>query len=152
MPSRDWVVDTWVLKTVENLDDSRCHDALDFLLEVKNNHRIILDEDREIEKEYWRNMKPRTHVSKWWKSMQKVSGKIIYKAGTLSNEAKGCLLNDLGFDPADIKFVNVAYSGDPGLLVSEDGDYTTSVKEYLRDEVQIECLGVFDALARAKDP
>lgn len=150
MQGCEWVLDTWVLRTAENRNDDRRYDALKLLFEIEDNHSIAVNQ--KIVEEYQRHLRPRTCVSKWWSKMSKVSEKISFKGGGLPRNKKSYLLNNLGFHQKDIPFVTVAYQTNPKLLVTEDSDYTDSIKDYLNSKLGIVCLPVREALEKAKDP
>lgn len=152
MQSCEWVLDTWVLKTAISMEHGKQWDSLSLLLEIEKKHKIALDQKGEIEKEYRRYYTTDLLLKKWWKLMITRTGKISHKTGHIPQRTRKRLINDLAFHHDDVKFVDVAYQTDDKFLVSEDSDYTDTIKNYLKDELGISCLQVAEALAKAREP
>lgn len=152
MPASEWVLDTWLLEIAQNPADSRSLDALVLLRQILELHRIGVDHGYEILREYFDHVSEDSHVGKWLQLMLSRSDKIMYRAGNVSSRHSKKLLNDLGFDPADMVFVGVAVGGPDKNLVSEESDYSHEVKTYLSTEMGIDVLSVGDALIRSQDP
>lgn len=102
--------------------------------------------------EYWNNAPSGTFVGQWLREIYKVEGRIVYRDGNLSADHKYVLLGKLRFDQSDLPFVAVAAETTDRLLVSEESDYTTEVKEYLLTELGIRVLSIEKALALAREP
>jgi predicted nucleic acid-binding protein len=137
MNTLQWVVDTWVIENCNDFSGNTCLDCIGFLSAILEKGLLCLDTEQEIEKEYYRYIKPRTFLSRWWQEMVKEKGQIRYFSNKLSNKHEQELLINLKFDESDIKFVGVASKTKHNLLVSGDSDYTEAICNYLCHELSI---------------
>ena len=66
---RQWVVDAWVFEKCNDFSSSICLDCTGFLSVILENGTLCVDVEGEIQKEYYRYIKPRTFLSRWWDKM-----------------------------------------------------------------------------------
>jgi ABC-type antimicrobial peptide transport system ATPase subunit len=107
---------------------------------ILENGIICLDTENKIMEEYYKYIKPRTFVSRWWDRMVRDKGQISLFSNSLPGKHRGHLLHKLHFDESDIKFVGVARRTKDNLLVSEDSDYNSAVRDYLKETLGIQVL------------
>jgi len=152
VPSCEWVLDTWLLEIAQDPFNEASLRALTLLEEIKSRHRIGVDFEYRILREYFRYARADSHVGQWLRVIIGRSDKVVWRAGNVASERKNKLLNDLGFDRADLVFVGVAAEGPDKVIVSEESDYSEPVRDYLAREMQVRVLSVGEALERARDP
>ena len=106
------VIDTWVWCKAQT---GECVDSGLFLLSVikSNSHKVILDDECEIENEYRTQIKDIFWIKTYLKMIQKNC--FIYKAKIR------IVIN--GFDPSDMKFIQVAASIPGTPIISGDSDF-----------------------------
>ncbi len=152
MDSCEWVLDTWLLEVAQTPSDPRSLDALALLHQIKARHRIAIDHDREIWRQYTKHVQANSHVGVWVRFMIGTSNKIFWRAGRVSSRHEDGLVSILRFDRADLVFVGVASNGPDRLIVSEDSDYSPEIRTYLETNLGVVVLSVREALDRALDP
>jgi hypothetical protein len=152
VPPSEWVLDTWVLKTAQEIGDHRSLDALALLHELKSRHRVAVDHGYRILGEYFRHAPGNCHAGQWLRVVVSRSDRMMFRDGCLAAKNQHALLTDPHFDPADLIFVGVSARTADKLLVSEESDYSDPVKTYLLHELGVTVLSVADALARAHEP
>jgi len=147
----EWVIDTNVLVDADNVGN----DALDFMVQVKHRHQLVLDYEGEIRNEYQkqimaRKIAPNGFVIKWLKYMNGRSDKIVFYSKTVRKQyAQKYLINKLNFDSNDLKFVGVASRSKDKCLVTEDcSDYDADVKDYLLSKLDITVFDTSGALTK----
>lgn len=141
----DFVVDTWVLATCHESQSEDSLDAIALLYALLRSHRLVLDSEGDIEKEYkpyiW--MKGNGGiVSVWWRKMMRRGGKFYYLSNTVPSNHKSHLRDKLGFDSSDLKFVGVASRTHLGYLVAEESDYSQPVCDYVATGLGVTVLGL----------
>jgi len=139
---KEWTIDTWVLYRVDEQD----FDALEFLLIVLRQHRVVFDHERKIEQEYQRCLR-RTrnrYLEEWFKRLVSRKARVFYSS-KLDRRHEQALLR-LKFDESDFPFVAVASRSKDKLLVSEDSDYTQQVCNYLQSQLKVQVLSLAKAL------
>lgn len=134
---KQWVIDTWVLATSNSCDSAHYLDCVSFLMMVLQNGTICLDSEKEIQREYYTYIKPGTFLDKWWQKIMRQTDQIRFFSNKLNYRNEIHLLNNLGFDRSDVKFVGVASRTADNLLVTGDSDYTDNIRTYLRDQLMI---------------
>lgn len=145
-----WTIDTWVLYKAAELDT----DAINFLSTVLRHHFICFDHEGHIEGQYesckrrtssrWRDYPGGTLISTWLVDVIRRKARYNY-SGQLQDTHRQ-YLQDLAFDPSDMPFVAVCYRTPDKLLVAEESDYTSAVKVYLRERMEIQVLTISEAL------
>ena len=135
---KEWTIDTWVLYQVNKGD----LDALNFLLVVLRHHKVVFDHERHIEREYKRCLKKTRngYLEQWFKRLIARQARVFY-SGKLPNRHETALLR-MKFDRADLPFVGVSFHSKDKLLVSEDNDYTSEVRNYLKQNLQVTVLSL----------
>jgi ABC-type antimicrobial peptide transport system ATPase subunit len=143
-----WVIDTWVIATCDDASSNKCLDCECFLAIILENGIICLDTENKIMEEYYKYIKPRTFVSRWWDRMVRDKGQIVFFSNSLPGKHRGHLLHKLHFDSSDIKFIGVASKTKDRLLVSGDSDYSADICDYLSRELSIKvlCPGEFESV------
>lgn len=141
-----WVVDTWVLVKCGETNEPICLGAVSFLFRILKRDMLCLDFEGEILKEYNKYFAPHTHVSRWWDEMVKHGHKFAWRSNKLNEKHRHNLINKLGFDKSDIKFVGVAEKTNDRLLVAEESDYCKGVCDYLERNLSIKVLDVHQSL------
>src|SRR5712692_4276002 len=114
--SCEWVLDTWLLEVAQTPSDPRSLDALALLHQIKARHRIAIDHDREIWRQYTKHVQANSHVGVWVRFMIGTSNKIFWRAGRVSSRHEDGLVSILRFDRADLVFVGVASNGPDRLI------------------------------------
>jgi predicted nucleic acid-binding protein len=137
---KHWVIDTWVIVKCLDLSSPEYLDCLGFLLKTLENGIIYIDLEGEIMREYYRYIRAKTIVSKWWEKITRETGRLAFFSNKLDNRYKDRLLCELHFDPDDIKFVGVASKTNDKLLVSGDSDYSREICDYLSQQLNIKVL------------
>lgn len=143
---RQWVVDTWVLEKCNDNSDTNCLVCVAFLSMLLIKDKLCLDFEKDIEKEYWGHIRPRTWLSKWWEKMVREKGHLYYWSSYLPDKHRENLVNKLKFHDDDIKFIGITARSKDKLLVSGDSDYNTKVCNYLYNELHIIVMGPSTAL------
>lgn len=140
----EFVIDTIVLYKASEF----CKPAITLLYDVNECHTIALDNQSKIFKQYCRcfSIVKNELVKKWWKTITKKTCKFNFYDGELPYRIRQTLFNNLSFDRDDEPFVAVASNTKDNLLVSEDSDYTSQIKNYLNTKLKIEVLLITDAL------
>jgi hypothetical protein len=135
---KEWTIDTWVLYQVNKGD----LDALTFLLVVLRHHKVVFDHERHIEREYKRCLKKTRngYLERWFERLIARQATVFY-SGKLPNRHETALLR-MKFDRADLPFVGVSFHSKDKLLVSEDNDYTSEVRNYLKQNLQVTVLSL----------
>lgn len=133
---KHWVIDTWVIEKCNPIDNE-CIDCVRFLIGVLDYGAICLDNEGEIMKEYSCHIKSHSFISKWWDRIVREKGHLCFFSGKLAAKHIEHLLDNLHFDPADIKFVGVASKTNDRLLASGDSDYDEEVCGYLHTQLGI---------------
>jgi len=147
------VIDTWVIATAgEWLDRQAAFDATGFLYKVYQSHRMAIDFDGEIEREYRPYINAQPFLQQWWTQMVGTARKIVRYSSCPPRVCRDHLLNRLGFDASDIKFVGVASRTYSKYVVSEDSDYTHEVKQYLFSALHITTFTLAEALHKVNRP
>jgi len=141
----DFVVDTWVLATCHESNSDDSLDAIGLLHALLNSHRIVLDLEGDIEREYkpyiWMGGKGGI-VSTWWRKMMRRGDKFYYLSNTVPSHHKSHLRDKLGFDSSDLKFVGVASRTTSGYLIAEESDYSQPVRDYIAADLNVTVLGL----------
>ena len=86
------------------------------------------------------------------KKIKSQEEKCVWSSGRLPRRRCQHLAGELHFDVSDIKFVAAAYRSSSGLLVSGDTDYTSTIRTYLHESLDVRALTVAEALALANVP
>jgi hypothetical protein len=136
---KEWTIDTNVLyKVAEEYD----YDALEFLVSVRGKHMVVFDYDGHIMEEYRKclNKTRNRYLVKWFNKVQG-ENRCVWYSSSLRSQHKQALLN-MKFDPSDLPFVGVASRSKDKLLVSEDSDYTSTVRRYLGDRLNVHVLSI----------
>jgi hypothetical protein len=152
MHSWEFVLDTCSIKIAENPCNPRSLETLALLHEIKSHHKIALDHGRSILKEYFRNLNGNSHAGQWVRITVARADKTMWRAGKVPQRHSQVLLAELKFDPSDIVFVGVAYETADRIIVTEDSDYSTEVRNYLSCEMGISVVSVSEALELAQAP
>jgi predicted nucleic acid-binding protein len=105
------VIDTWVWVKAQNLEAPECGELLYKLTRLCKN-KILCDDMGEIGDEYWKHMKG-VYAQLFKRICQ--MGKVVHR-GRMK-------LNISGFDPSDIKFLEVALACPGAFVVSGDSDF-----------------------------
>jgi len=140
----DWTLDTWVLHKAAGGD----WDAAVLLGNILHKHHgVALDHENQIKTQYENCARETGHklIRKW---VQEVILKLAHwRSGKLTLSHQRALQN-LKFDKGDWVFVAVASRTQSKLLVAEESDYTSKVKEYLLAQMSVSVLTVADSLKR----
>jgi len=152
MHAWEFVLDTCSIKIAENPCNPRSLETLALLHEIKSHHKIALDHGRSILREYFRNLDGNSHAGQWVKITIARADKTMWRAGKVPQRHSQVLLMELKFDPSDIVFVGVAYETPDRVIVTEDSDYSTPVRNYLLSEMGINVLSIGEALRKAQAP
>jgi hypothetical protein len=161
MPARTWVLDAWVLGVLADglkadaslPETSRVGAGVAFLHQMESaGHRVAVDSEGKIEREYRDRMAGCRWLQHWWARMQRVAGRVHRRPSNLERRHSEHLLHDLEFHYDDLPYVAVASQVSNTLLVSEDSDYTEAVKDYLKRELGLAVLTLNDALEQVRDP
>lgn len=143
----DFTIDTWILyKAGEG-------GPLPIILLMKileKRYYVNFDNEKEIEREYKsciislnsRKQVGRELIQKWIGNV--ISKNARFASGILPNNHERALRNKQ-FDNSDFKFVAVCYRGHSKILVAEESDYNTDVKNYLEHEMGIFVRSVQEA-------
>lgn len=143
---KELVIDTCILGIVANQEEDAMT-AAGLLEEILRNHSIAVDRQGTIINEYQNQIVRLDMLKNWWVSMSKIHGKIRYKWNRLDNRQLDAL-NELGFDPDDVPFVEVAACTSDKVIVTEDSDYYANecrVREYLRAHIGVDVLRMEEA-------
>jgi len=141
-----WVIDTNVL-VIASTPGPSCNRAAALLDAVSRKCCLALDQEREIEREYFRNISAQTHAAVWFEYMSKRQRFVFFTNRVTRRHARQLLV--LSFDPSDWKFVGVATRSGCRALVAEDGDYwQPDVWTYLCQHMRLELFRISDALDR----
>ncbi len=133
----NWVIDTNILIFASNVNEEKYFNAVEFVLDVRKNHSIVIDHKREIVKEYNKKLKNNPFYKKWWKHMISTKGKIAFHDSKIPSYHKNKLEN-LKFHNDDLLFVGVASNSCDKLLVTEDkDDYNKNIRYYLKQNLDI---------------
>jgi len=111
------VIDTWVWEKAQRIESGECGELL-FKIFNKCEHKILLDTDGEILEEYVRHISD--FMAKLFQRMSQI-GKMTYRPKVPVNLS--------GFDPSDMKFIQVALSTPNAIIVSGDSDFLCLRKE-----------------------
>ncbi len=135
------VIDTWVLEKASTPRNNPTETqieiqskAVELLARIVSQcHRVVLDYDGEILSEYSRHI--RGFVGEWLQMVMKYPQKMQYRPRghvPLSN-----------FDPADVKFLEVAVNTPHRIVVSGESDFLTKKEDpqVLSQEIRILDLG-----------
>lgn len=144
---KQWVVDTWVIEKCNDFSDDECLYCIKFLVTILDEDVLCLDVECDIEKEYYRYIKSGTFLSRWWYRMVREKGQVYFFSNKLSSKHERYLVDRLGFDRSDIKFVGVASKTKDNLLVSGDSDYNEKICDYLCNELAITVMCPAKALS-----
>jgi len=141
MPSSlELVMDTWVLGCIADNDSLRALQGTSVLCDVHQSHRLALDAEGRIVKEYLQQISRSRLLKEWWRLMNAKSGKLSIKFARLTKIQLRHLVETIRFDPDDIPFVEVASVTRDNILVSGESDYSDEVKRYLDLEFGIRVL------------
>jgi len=102
----DYVIDTCILVEANNKDVKKAFQVIRLLIAVIEDHRICLDNKREILKEYERNDIYKGFSGIWFKNMHRAA-KILYVKKEIEKRQRRNLIK-LRFDTDDVKFVATA--------------------------------------------
>ncbi len=129
----DYVIDTCILVEANNDNKERAFTFMRLLFKLED-HRICLDNKREILKEYERNDIYKEFSGIWFKNMHRAA-KILYVKKEIEKRQRKDLIK-LRFDTDDIKFVATANACGKR-IISNDTDYTAVIVQYLWEEMGI---------------
>lgn len=132
----DYVIDTCILVKANSKDMNSAFKFITLLIALLN-HRMCLDTNREILKEYEKNHLYSGFSGVWFKNMHRAA-KITYVRKRIKKEQKK-KLKKLKFDITDIKFVATANACGKR-IISDDSDFTEKVITYLNREMGITVL------------
>ena len=102
----DYVIDTCILVEANNKDVKKAFQIIRLLIAVIEDHRICLDNKREILKEYERNDIYKGFSGIWFKKMHRAAKISYVKKGIEKRQRKDLI--KLRFDTDDVKFVATA--------------------------------------------
>ena len=146
---RVFTIDTEILKAATDDDDERYGQAIGLCEDIAEAHRIGLDHDDAIHREYAPWLNASKYLTKWyWKIRNR--GRACFCHGCLPAPHTSCLLEGLKFHDDDLKFVAVAYNSGHGILVAEESDYTDAVREYLAQELRVTVFSIRGAREKAR--
>lgn len=145
MDDSEWVIDTWVLYQVSNFNFVAYHFLTSVLL--KPQHKLATDNEGKIEKEYKKCFaNPQSEFQRaWWIHTKWIARKVVSYSGKLYNAHTNYLIERLRFHNDNLPFVGVASKTRERFLVAEESDYTTEVREYLKNKLQIQVMSVEEA-------
>jgi predicted nucleic acid-binding protein len=116
------VIDTWVWQRAQEFDSTCLHFLTTLYHECK--HTVLCDSDGEIEKEYYRYMDLNL--------VKKIFTELIRK-GKVEKKYRCKIENDFGFDPNDMKFLEVAVLVN-AKIVSDERDFSLLKQKLQTDE------------------
>lgn len=150
MERYEWVIDTEVLYKASNFQaPAKALQTHHFLTNIWESpqQKVAVDSEGKIEAEYERCFSdPKNEFQwQWWKYIKWNAKKVVSYPGKLSNEHTNHLIRSLRFHNDDLPFVGVASKTRDKLLVAEESDYTTQVREYLKSELQVRVMSVEEA-------
>lgn len=135
-----YVLDTIVLAIADQPSQAHCLAALSFLFSIERDHQLALDEPfGEIFKEYRSNLNNFGAVFKLLIKLSGRSDKVTFGRKSLPAEIRGLLDEPPGFDPSDLKFVEVAYHTKSSIVTEDRGprDFDDRVSQILSDRLGI---------------
>lgn len=126
-PKKYLVLDMWILEHAstsrENLTESQIElhsKAVELLARIiRRCHRVILDYDGDILREYSRHI--RGFVGEWLQMATRHPMKVQYRP-------RGRVRPTSNFDPADLKFLEVAVNSPHRIIISGESDFL-AIKE-----------------------
>lgn len=124
------VLDTWVLEKASSqaqtdIESAEFFKSIELLSRIYNKcHRIILDYDGEIEKEYEKHAKD--FSKRWLVRMSILQDKIKFR---------GRASMKINMDPDDKKFIEVAVNSPDRIVISGDSDFfDDEFKKQIKDK------------------
>lgn len=151
MDRLEWVIDTWVLYAASDFQVSdRAYTSEHFLAMIllKGQHKVAVDNEGKIEAEYKRCFdNPKNEFQhRWWIHINWMANKVVKSySGNLNKKDVDHLIKRLHFHDDDLPFVGVASKTKDKLLVAEESDYTPKVRDYLKKNLQIRVMSIYEA-------
>lgn len=146
MNSVEWVIDTWVLYQVSDFNFNAFHFLTCILL--KPQHKVAMDREGKIKAEYKRCFdNPKNEFQcQWWIHINWRANKVVSSySGDLLARHINHLIKRLHFHDDDLPFVGVASKTKDKLLVAEESDYTPKVRDYLKNNLLIRVMSIYEA-------
>lgn len=146
MDNCEWVIDTYVLYQAADYILTAQH----FLtsISLKPQHKVAVDLGRcilrQYEKCFKRTKNKNEFPQKWWRRIKDTSNKLTFRHGKVSNRCNKHL-QDLCCHNDDFPFIGVASRTKDKLLVTEDSDYTSEIRKYLKKELLVQVMSIEEA-------
>lgn len=152
MNDSEWVIDTNILYIASNFRPRakmlQVHHLLTTIWETPQ-HKVAVDSEGKIEAEYKRCFSisngRNEFQCQWWIYIKQIARKTVTYSGNLSNKHTNYLIRRLRFHNDDLPFVGVASKTKDKLLVAEESDYTSQVREYLKNNLQVQVMSIEEA-------